>query len=1204
MTIMKLKIYGLALLMTLSGVVHAEILKWEIRPSALVTHDVPPLQNIDMDILTTELQSKSRLKVWVGDQLLAEKELGRLHAGTNRVQVLMPEPEKTVKSRWELLDDSQTVAEQSVLWNPPRHWQLYVIKSSHVDIGLHDSQFKQRYLANGCIDDAVKLAAQASDSPEASRFRYVIEGLWWWLNYPQDRSEVLANEIVQKYCRSGLFGIGASHSGNRSEVLSTEELCRSTYGVQQVRERWNLPMDTMMMVDNNGLTWPLVTAYADAGIKYAGLFSNAWNPGITKAVLGWGKDASRDHFGVGGDGGGSRIDVGWDSDLPHLFYWQGADAKSRLLIWTCPTYTSGGYEFGLSDKDPKIAEKKMVMQFAKLEQRYPYDLWLLPFYSDNEIPNLAIPSFAEKWNKRWRWPEIRTVGDLSVPFRLVESRFGDKIPVLSGMITAGWAQHPASTPSVLAAKREVDRLLPVAEKLATVARLTDPGFVYPTLAFRRAWDALICNDEHGYGVSSYTGRKVFDTWMQKSDWINRAYDTAETESSRALKSLAAQVTSDGLAVLVFNPTLQPRTGRVEVELPESASAFHVIRTPEGSLTAGVVHGGKLNFVTSEIPSMGYARFELLKGEGAVVTKLPSREPPVLENSFYRVTFAADGSITAIFDKQLQRELVDAKAPYRCNQLVYSRDSNKTFVTPSAALFEVEKSALETTVTVTLDDAATGAEIVQRVTLPAHEKQIDIDNRLNHVIDLADGKRYNSFGYYAFPFDVPHGEFRVGLNGCSADALKDQTGHGTDTYHAARDWSYVGNGEFGVSLVQLDSMLIECGRIHEKKNVIGEKPISSHLYSYLFNDWLFSHAYVTGPSYINLRYRYVIVSHAGSFSESGVERLAERVCTPLLATVIARAQKGTLPSASSSFLSVDVPRVSLLALKLSEKPGAGVIARFHENEGVAVDRMNVRIGWGSDLRLTRCSVAEQDRNVLDHSGLNLSPFGYATLRIEQQGALLAAPKVSVAEQPGQSVDLSWEPVKDAVQYNVYRGEYAGFSADAYHLLTITGDPRFSDTGVKAGSAYYYRVAAVAASLSQGELSQEIKGSTPSQRESPPRKVGSRYTGLISDPRAWRGTESDLLYLQWGQNQETDLSHYELYRGDTPDFEVCEKTFVAKVEPGPYVVVPFEDRGLKPHTAYFYRVLAVDRDGRKSEPSELCKGITHEPFKPPEDSGGTL
>ena len=93
--------------------------------------------------------------------------------------------------------------------------------------------------------------------------------------------------------------------------------------------------------------------------------------------------------------------------------------------------------------------------------------------------------------------------------------------------------------------------------------------------------------------------------------------------------------------------------------------------------------------------------------------------------------------------------------------------------------------------------------------------------------------------------------------------------------------------------------------------------------------------------------------------------------------------------------------------------------------------------------------------------------------------------------------------------------------------------------------------------------------------------------------WRGDEADILDVQWGQNIEPDLSHYGLYRSDSPDFELNETTFVAKVEPGPYVVVPFEDKGLlKPHTAYYYRVRAVNRDGHKGQASEVCRGVTCE------------
>ena len=281
-------------------------------------------------------------------------------------------------------------------------------------------------------------------------------------------------------------------------------------------------------------------------------------------------------------------------------------------------------------------------------------------------------------------------------------------------MTAGWAQHPVCTPSLLAAKFAADRLLPTAEKLATVARLTDPTYVYPVNELRHAWDALICNDEHGYGTSYYKGRSVYDTWMQKRDWIDQATKTAVVESGRALRVIAKNVPALSSAVLVFNPTLQPRREIVEVELPETCAGLFTIVSPDGKTTTTSSNGNKIRFHTTEIPPFGYAVFTLKRGPANPIIVKPVTKPPVLENTFYRLKFDNDGAITSVFDKQLERELVDAKALHRCNQLVYSKDRNKTFVSPTQARFAVETSALGQTAIVTLDD---GENTIEALVFP-------------------------------------------------------------------------------------------------------------------------------------------------------------------------------------------------------------------------------------------------------------------------------------------------------------------------------------------------------------------------------------------------------------------------------------------------------------------------------------------------------
>ena len=48
-----------------------------------------------------------------------------------------------------------------------------------------------------------------------------------------------------------------------------------------------------------------------------------------------------------------------------------------------------------------------------------------------------------------------------------------------------------------------------------------------------------------------------------------------------------------------------------------------------------------------------------------------RSNPVIENKYYRITIdAQSGAIQSIFDKELQRELVDTASPYRFGQYLY------------------------------------------------------------------------------------------------------------------------------------------------------------------------------------------------------------------------------------------------------------------------------------------------------------------------------------------------------------------------------------------------------------------------------------------------------------------------------------------------------------------------------------------------------
>jgi hypothetical protein len=1154
----------LSMIVSINGEETSSISNWRITPHSFITQGEAPLQQkislqqIELVFDSKKSETQLTLQVFHGETELVKNILENITVGSNTLLTYVPEPKETVQSRWVLLDtNGNKLAEQQLTRQPPRHWTFYLVSSSHVDIGLHKSQYKQSKMCGDYIGEIRKLVDQTVDVPADARYRYNIEGTWFWSNYPKDYGEVKAKEFVEQYVKPDFVSIGASQAGNHTQVYGFEELCRATYYKKELKDRWNLDKDTMVMADNNGITWAIVTPFADAGIKNILWLPNRWNPVSV---------------------GGSRVDVGLESKIPLLFYWLAPDQKSKMLLWAGDHYWNSGGGIGMGGRGtppqlPKV-EQTLSKKLIGLEEKYPYDIWVFSRYSDDEFPNRYNADFVQNWNKKWLYPHFITVGNLSEPFNKIREKFGNQIPTLSGDIPSSWAQHPVCTPELLAQKFEADSLLPTAEKLSTIARLLDPNYIYPLQQFRRAYDALLLNDEHSYGTSGYKGRDVYETWLQHRDWIGKAEQTAQTESKRALKSIAEKISVQKQSVIVFNPMLQSRVETITVSIGNGQTAK--IRTPE-------------------IPPLGYTVIDLPQTPQKTVRKAVT-SPPVLENRFYRLTFADDGTISGIFDKELNRELIDTAATFRCNQFVYTKDAHKTFVSPKNAMFEYLSDAFAQTILVKLDDPNTLATIEQEISLPNDEKRIDIDNRFKHVYDLFNKKRYYRFGYFAFPFAVKDFNFRAQINGCVLQPKIDKTGHTTDSYTAAREWVSVGNNDFTIGLVQLDSNLVEFGKIHADKKEMNLPASSSHIYSYIFTDWLQMHTH--GGSAINPRFRYVITSQSGNWRKAGISKIAERASTVLPTTIVQQPQKGTLPEKSHSFLSVSSKEndsnIRLLTLKLSEEPEGGIIARFHETAGLPVENAAL-VGVPQDTTLTECSVAEIDRTPLSGQNISMLPFGYSTIRMKFNENKIAQPKPKLKMKNDASVTISWLPVKDAVQYNIYRGEYAGFETDIYHLLTTVTQPELTDKYLNLGQEYFYRIAAITSRLNQGVVSETLAVTTDAGGNSPPAPIGSFETGLVSLPKTAHGDNPNHLYLIWGKNRESDISHYELYRSETNGFTPDSNNFVAKVESGPYRVVTFEDSGLKEFTQYYYRVRAVDKTGHAGEMSPEFTGTTREPYR---------
>jgi len=172
----------------------------------------------------------------------------------------------------------------------------------------------------------------------------------------------------------------------------------------------------------------------------------------------------------------------------------------------------------------------------------------------------------------------------------------------------------------------------------------------------------------------------------------------------------------------------------------------------------------------------------------------------------------------------------------------------------------------------------------------------------------------------------------------------------------------------------------------------------------------------------------------------------------------------------------------------------------------------------------------------------------------------------SHQP-REVALSWRPVPDptVVGYRVYRNP----ARQGDYLPIARLDGRFSttyvDRGLGALRVFYYRVASVNAAGGVGKQASEVRAVTKPEPLPP---IGLR----VEEQRLGSNR------LAWDTNVEKDIAGYRLLRIRE---ESSSGEIVAILESG---ATSAEDREIGAGERLSYRLVAFDRDGLESEPSD--------------------
>lgn len=949
-------------------------------------------QGVDLVVRNDGEPLEGTVAVRFGSQEFRE-EIGLVRPGEGAYRVNVPDIRESVSAEFVLLAGGKEQDRHTMAWTPQRRWTVYMVPIAHHDFGYTDTIENVLRSYGGYYDEVLRFCAETDGFPEESRFRYMAEEAWSVQHFVDTRPGDVVERFMER-AKEGRIEVPALFGNEISGLCGHEELIRLLYPSFRLKREYGIPVRTAGITDIPGLSWGLASAMAGAGVQYffAGL----------PTYFSW---------------GGREVHPFWDPSevlrgLPDAFWWEGPDG-GRVLV-----YYQAGYGVWTPSEYGEAMEQLPGMLRGMEKAGCPFDVVRYAYRGgDNQPPDVRVSYLAREWNSRWAYPRM-VVGTNAMFFEELERQCADVRTFRGELPDTDYVVGALSSARETGVNRITHDRLPSAEKLATVASGV-ADLAYPDRALREAYDDLLMYDEHTWGMSRPIGEVKDWNWSDKSRCAYRAAGLTQSVIRSSLNAVADRVRRDhdGRHILVFNPLSFSRTDVVRVpdwavdeafdlvdeetgeavpyqivrlDSPHAPVPYAAHRYAMGEVTPSYLF--ELVFVAEDVPSLGYKTYRVVPTETpATFPSCTVVDDASLENRFFKVAFDPEtGAIASLYDKELERELVDGQAPHRLNQFIARWAKTGEEEGPRNVTLHAGQRGLVYASLLVSSEGAGCPRITQEVVLYEHMKRVDFANRV-----LKDFTPLMEL-YFAFPFDIEHPQFRYEGSNSVIEPLRDQfPGSNTDCY-TMQHWADVSDGRFGVTFAGVEAHLVEFGGLwpgYVSQAHHGVAPpgfghaflkpgelTKGHIYSYVLDSNFRTNFHPAQQG--DMLWRYSITTHMGDWRQGRPRDFGWAVGNPLMPVCVDGDSDGALPT-SMSFCRVDRRNVLLLTLKRAED-GRGIVMRFIETEGRSV-RVTVTLPFLNLTQAHRTNLVEEDQEVLPFTAhsveVPVEPFGLVTIRVQ-------------------------------------------------------------------------------------------------------------------------------------------------------------------------------------------------------------------------------
>jgi alpha-mannosidase len=616
-------------------------------------------------------------------------------------------------------------------------------------------------------------------------------------------------------------------------------------------------------------------------------------------------------------------------------------------------------------------------------------------------------SIAGDWNKLYVYPHLQYSG-FADAMHTIAASFGDSIPVVRGDGGPYWEYGIVSTARSAAIDRESEQRALAAEEFSTVGSLVDPGARLEPEVLKRLWNNMVLYDEHTWGadrsVSDPESRESANQLAVKEAFATDAKRDVDYVLRRSLADLANSIYDPQGTLLVFNPLSWQRSSLVEIDLDRGHEIVDPVTNQPVSyevLSTGESYR-HIRFLAQDVPSVGYKAYAL--------KEIPDAPPDpqvvsahALENQFYRVVLDTEsGAVKSIFDKELNKELVNSASPYRFDQYLYvtGGDQSPNRLLEYSATWPIPELTIHNAgggrlVSVTNEPFGVRARLESSgVNTPKIETEVILFNgqkKIEFINHVRKTEVYSKEGvYFAFPLAMNQPQFRYEIQNGVVDPAHDQLPGAGKEWFSVQHWVAADQGGVTAAIVPVDASLITLGDIVRGTwpREFGQR--NGTIFSQVMNNYYFTN-YAAGQGG-EFTFRYVLTS-GSNLGPAPLSRLGREEMSPLEVDQITPQDKAVnsarpLDSAQGSFLKLDQADVALVTWKQAED-GRGTILRFLELAGKGND-VAVEIPLLDVNAASMADALERNLRPLESSShgfrFSVKPFQIVTVRVEGTPAI--------------------------------------------------------------------------------------------------------------------------------------------------------------------------------------------------------------------------